>query len=336
LKAFLNLWENPEEKREDFQVVLPEYTDAIKVLTIHKAKGLGFPVVISPFTYLENKPVEEVYERKGSGCLVSYRLNKDQAGASARLRELYRKKFTCQLIDELNTFYVCVTRAQDELYIFLPNYKSKTGKLEPPIFFEGPVFEVGTPLVRSPKAVQEKERRIHPPLINEWQDKLHRPGIDMNELVDTARKRAKERGILIHNFLARIERLSNRWADELEEMFGTLSEKEREIVPLIRDFFEREDLREWFLLPADVDVCSEKEIVDEKGLGHRVDRVLVTSCKVVVIEFKSGEPRSQKDREQVAAYLNLLSGIYPERTIEGWLVYVDEVSQEKVEEILNP
>ena len=330
LKAFLDLWYGPKEGGEEFQVVLPAYTDAIRVLTIHKAKGLGFRVIISPFTYLENKSITEVYEREGDE-LISYRINQPQARASSKLRKLRQERFTSQLIDELNTFYVCLTRAEDELYILLPNHKSKAGKFHVPILLEVPALEIGSRIDRSPGISGPRERRIHPELVNEWQDKLYRPLVDTGELVDAVRKRVRERGTLIHNFLARIERLTERWADDLEEILDSLGDREREIVPLMRHFFDKEDLRKWFVLPAEVKVYCEKEMVDGDGLVHRVDRLLVTLKEAVVIEFKSGEPHSKEHQEQVTTYLRLLSGIYPDRTIEGWLIYVDEASQEKVE-----
>lgn len=330
LKAFLDLWNKEEEKGEEFQVVLPGYTNAIKVLTIHKAKGLGFPVVISPFTYIENKRILQVHEREGENS-IPYRINKDQVRASSKLKGLYQKVFTTQLIEELNTFYVLLTRAEDELYIFLPNYKSMTGKFQAPILLEEAVLEIGNRIDRPPKVLEERRGHIHPEVLNEWQDKLYRPLVNTDELVDTARKRAKERGISIHKFLARIERLNEEWKNELEGMFNSLSRREKEIVPLMRDFFNSESLQRWFVLPSDVRVFCEREIVDEDGLLHRVDRLLVSPKEVLAIEFKSGESRCEEHRRQVTGYLELLSKVYPDKALEGWLVYVDELFEEKVE-----
>ncbi|HAV43290.1 TPA: hypothetical protein DCX15_04670 [bacterium] len=332
LKAFLDLWDKEEEKGEEFQVVLPGYTNAIKVLTIHKAKGLGFPVVISPFTYIENKPILQIHEREGKN-LIPYRINQRQVKASSKLKGLYQKVSTAQLIEELNTFYVLLTRAEDELYIFLPNYTSKSmaGKFHAPILLEEAVLEIGNRIDRFPKVLEERRGHIHPKVLNEWQDKLYRPLVNTDELVDTARKRAKERGISIHKFLARIERLNEEWKGELERIFSSLSKREKEIVPLMQNFFDSESLRRWFILPSDVEVFCEREIVDEDGLLHRVDRLLVSPKEVVAIEFKTGEPHSEEHKRQVINYLELLSKVYPDKALEGWLVYVDELIEEKVE-----
>ncbi|MEW5767379.1 MAG: UvrD-helicase domain-containing protein [bacterium] len=331
LKAFLGLWSGEEKKEEIFQVVLPEYTDAVKVMTIHKAKGLGFPVVINPFTYLNDAPIKEVYEKEGDD-FIPYRINKKQAHLSPKLKELRRKKFASQLIEELNTFYVTLTRAKDELYIFIPEYKSMTGKLPTPILFEEPVFESGSSLIRQRGVPKPTKGHKHPPLTNEWQDKLHRPKINVDDLVDVERKMARQRGTLIHQFLAGIERLSlERWGEELEEIFASLSEEQQEIVLLMRKLFDEEGLRHWFILPDDVNVYCEKEIVDDTGQEYRADRVLVYPEKAVVIEFKTGEPRSEEHQRQVRTYLELLADIYSGKEVEGWLVYVDEASQEKVE-----
>ncbi|MDI6785334.1 MAG: UvrD-helicase domain-containing protein [bacterium] len=329
LKAFLAFWSNPEDKKEIFQVVLPEYADAIKVQTIHKAKGLGFSVVISPFTYLNNAPITEIYE-KDNDDIIPYRINKNRCKASSKLRQLYKDKFTLQLINELNTFYVATTRAKDELYIFISNYERMPQKFYPPILFEEPIFESGSPVSRLPKHPLKKEKHIHLPLINEWQDKLHRPLIDKNELIDTKSKIAQERGILIHDFLANLKKLSPEWNEELKDIFTSLSEAQKEIVPLMKQFFNNESIRKWFVLPGETTVYCEKEIVDAQGLRYRADRILIFPEKVLAIEFKTGEPQSAEHQKQVTTYMNFLAEIYPDKKVEGWLVYIDENTFEEV------
>ncbi|MEW6618708.1 MAG: UvrD-helicase domain-containing protein [bacterium] len=327
LKSFLARWNKDEEEKKDFQVVLPGYANAIRVMTIHKAKGLGFPVVIYPFAYLEKSTINEIYEKDGEG-IIPYRIVEKYREASAKLRELYEREFTAQLIEGLNIFYVALTRAIDELYIFLPKFKGHK-KLPVPIL--EPRLEIGSPLIQTPKTLEQRKSHIYPPQVNEWQDKLYRPKINIDELRDTGRKKAKERGIFIHEFLAGIERLSEQWEEEIENRFGTLSQDKQEIIPILRDFFKREEMRKWFMLAPDISIYCEKEIVDESGQQYRVDRLLVWQDKVVVIEFKSGEPQSAQHQKQVNTYLRLLSKIYPDKTLEGWLLYVDELVSRKNE-----
>ncbi|MBU0567177.1 UvrD-helicase domain-containing protein [bacterium] len=333
LKEFLRRWSNEEEKREDFQVVLPAYTNAVRVQTIHKAKGLEFPVVIYPSAYLKKRAINEIYE-KSENEFIPYRINKKQIEVSGKLKKLYQKELASQLTDELNAFYVATTRACDELYVFMPNYRSKREKLPVPILFEEEVFVIGHPVSQLPEAERERKKHIYPPLANEWQDKLCRLPIYADELADSKRRQAKQRGTLIHNFLAQIERLHpDRWKEELVTLFSSLP---KETVPLMSRFFDNDDLRRWFILPDDTSVSCEKEIVDQNGQLYRADRVLVWPKKVVVIEFKSGEPRSKEHRQQLLNYLKLIAGIYPDKTVSGWLIYVDEAVQEKVMEDTIP
>lgn len=327
LKEFLSRWSDEEEKKEDFQVVLPKYADAVQVQTIHKAKGLEFPVVIYPEAYLKKKAINEVYEKSGNE-FIPYRVNKDRIKVSPKLRRLYQKELAAQLIDELNAFYVAVTRPKDELYIFTPNYRDNKEQLPVPILFEEDVFILGQHLCQLPAAAREGQKHTYPPLTNEWQDKLCRLPIQTDDLADGKRRQAKQRGTLIHNFLAQIERLHlEHWREELVTLFSCLPE---ETIPLMRRFFDNDDLRRWFILPDEVSIFCEKEIVSQNGQLYRADRVLVWPEKVVVIEFKSGEPRSKEHRRQLLGYLKLIAEIHPEKTLSGRLVYVDELSQEKV------
>ena len=56
IQDFLNYWDH---KKESLSIVSSENPDAVKIMTIHKAKGLEFPVVIFPcelYIYQDIKP----------------------------------------------------------------------------------------------------------------------------------------------------------------------------------------------------------------------------------------------------------------------------------------
>ena len=109
LSKFLSFW---EEGGLEEQVSLPEHVSAIRVLTVHKAKGLEFPVVFIPFTdwYPASLAPVEVYE----GQLVH--LKEPLSEELQKLRDEIRAE-ECQ--EALNLFYVAITRAREALYLFL-------------------------------------------------------------------------------------------------------------------------------------------------------------------------------------------------------------------------
>ncbi|MEK7275300.1 MAG: 3'-5' exonuclease, partial [Candidatus Desantisbacteria bacterium] len=331
LKAFLAKWndEEPSERTDEdnkiFQAVLPDYVDAVKVWTIHKAKGLQSKVVIIPFAYLNNKPINRVYEIDANDDCIPYQIKKERRAVSSRLEELYQKESSLQLIDELNAFYVAITRAEDELYLFVPKYKDMAGKLQTPIFFdEKPVMEYGEPEeVINIMPCAGTRQRIYPQMLHEWQDKL------ANKKKKIKNTESEKRGILVHEFLAGIKQLSMEWERELEAMFAALPEDKQEIIPLMRRFFDSKDVRQWFVLTDNcdkVEVYCEKEIIDAYGFIHRPDRMLVFPDRVVVLEFKTGEMSNETHRQQVMEYLSLAADIYPKKRLEGYLMYVDNGS----------
>ncbi|OIP42688.1 hypothetical protein AUJ95_01415 [Candidatus Desantisbacteria bacterium CG2_30_40_21] len=325
LKAFLARWydkDKAEEEKKEWKAVLPEYVDAVKIWTIHKAKGLQSPVVIIPFAYLNDKPINMVYEMDNDGNYIPYWIDEKKRSVSSMLDELHQKEFSLHLTDELNAFYVALTRAADEMYIFVPEYK----KISSPILFDDtPVIEYGEIIVREsqPKPYQ-KETHIYSQILHEWQDKL----VNKKKKIDTE---AEKRGRLVHEFLAGIKQLPASLEEKLETIFAVLP---KEQIPLMRKFFNNEDVLRWFVLTDEVEIYCEKEVVDTYGLIHRPDRMLVFPDRVVIIEFKSGEidnqfegrrqEANQVHQQQVREYMSLVSDMYPDKEIEGWVVYVDE------------
>ena len=97
--------------------------DAVTLITIHKAKGLEFPVVIIPFVELgfaltkQGTPTDIV---EGDDALSLIRLAKDHTAYSPELKRYYLDKKRKVYTDDLNTLYVALTRPAYELYLFVP------------------------------------------------------------------------------------------------------------------------------------------------------------------------------------------------------------------------
>lgn len=110
LSAFLDFWDRQglEEKAP-----LPENADAVRIMTMHKAKGLEFEVVVIPFHHWSWQPQRElaVVERGGRRLLapVGKHLGQDYWPAAARAAA-----------EQINLLYVAWTRPVAELYAMLP------------------------------------------------------------------------------------------------------------------------------------------------------------------------------------------------------------------------
>lgn len=123
LGRYLAFW---EQGGLEEQVGFPENINAVRVLTIHKAKGLEFPVVFIPFTNWRINDLSPVVIHDGFLIHLKKPLTE----------ELERKRLT--LIAEeaqelLNLFYVAVTRARESLYLYLSLVKG--GGLKPLSFW---------------------------------------------------------------------------------------------------------------------------------------------------------------------------------------------------------
>ncbi len=131
IARFLEWW---EAKNEDAPPALqaPAGSDAVTVLTIHKAKGLEFPVVCIPFAGWE------LEAKTGTTGSAEWLAAADGAPAVAGLAAPYLvqpKKYSTPhshfaaafaaenqqaLLDNLNLLYVAFTRAGERLYVAAP------------------------------------------------------------------------------------------------------------------------------------------------------------------------------------------------------------------------
>ena len=118
ISEFLLWWEDVKTKES---IVVPEETDAVQIMTIHKSKGLAFNVVMIPFNWEDSKNFQEIWVDTSShfnkqlpSALVSTSKNMEHS----YFRDDYFKEKNLSLLDNLNKLYVAMTRPKERLYVF--------------------------------------------------------------------------------------------------------------------------------------------------------------------------------------------------------------------------
>ena len=118
LTEFLIWWEDRKLKEA---IVIPEGTNAVQVMTIHKSKGLAFNVVMIPFNWEDRKNTQDIWVDTSTHfnkdlpvALINGNKNLEYSYFSTE----YKKEKEMGLLDSLNKLYVAMTRPKERLYIF--------------------------------------------------------------------------------------------------------------------------------------------------------------------------------------------------------------------------
>jgi ATP-dependent helicase/nuclease subunit A len=124
LSSFLHWW---QEKGYKLSVAVSEGQDAIRILTVHKSKGLQFKIVIIPFcswsldkNYSNTNILWGSHPEKPFSSVervpVKYR--------ASLLQSYFAEEFVTEKVytylDSLNTLYVALTRAEEGLFLMAP------------------------------------------------------------------------------------------------------------------------------------------------------------------------------------------------------------------------
>lgn len=136
---FLEWWDDDGFR---LSLSMPESENAITITTIHKSKGLQFPVVIIPRAdWLFNPPGKNPLlwvdsDREPFNALPKYPIKSGKEAKRSLFARSTIEDDMQSVIDNINLLYVAFTRAENELYAFCPQREIKSekdGKKESPI-----------------------------------------------------------------------------------------------------------------------------------------------------------------------------------------------------------
>ncbi len=340
----MSLYEFVEKFEKSPYLFSSSSKDAINVLTIHKAKGLEFDVVISLFSSYTKFEIKDKFLIEGQ-TLENSKIYLKKSLENLKDREVRLYNEVVNVIQELNTLYVCLTRAKREIYFVIgkdrrelrKTYSYFLSKFLNERFGKKEFYTIGKKERFESKSSEEKKlkfERENPFSIEKLKERLFVKSIFESEILSHAGEPL--RGEWIHLVLSNIKNLDDlNFEKEIEnsylkakamwKRYRFFDENSLERVDYFKAKIKKEFLRELFF--TDRKIKTEFEVVNGKGEVFRIDRIIFDD-NLKIIEFKTGE-KHKEHFDQVRKYLEIAEEIY-KKSARGYLVYID---MEEVHEV---
>jgi ATP-dependent helicase/nuclease subunit A len=311
-----------EDSGEIWKMAVPSNTNAVQVMTIHKAKGLGFPVVIVLLYEVKNRGFEYIIEEKDSAvCLL--KINKSAASCDEGLQDLYDQERMKEMVNRLNSLYVGFTRPERELYVV--GVKTRDTAY-PFVLLPADEFLPAAAQKAIEKASGSSVALPSCPL-------LHRS--KQFEFSDSAEEfmtiEERRRGDFIHRVLFYLDYITNGSTPEVKKIIQRAREDTGSDYPgeeteaLVIAVTEHHELAGYFRQVRGREIRKEQEYSDSAGRLFRMDRVIIDPGAITVIDYKTGGTRKALDRyrAQMRNYMKILSEVYTGKSISGIIALVD-------------
>lgn len=307
--SFLDFWET---KKETASIPANEGSDAVQLMTIHKAKGLEFPVVIFPFADMQiyDGKYDTLWYPLADGNLtfsearINYKAeiaNYGQVG-----EQMYNAHKSQMELDTINLLYVTMTRAVEKLYVFseMPNESKDTGPTACNQLFaeflkqqgkwngDQMVFEFGTNAGKI--SIKREVISQREPKYFSSNPQTHGLKIVASEEVgmESQTVAAITAGNLLHETMAKIyfETDSETVLSELKER-AIVPEAEFDILKTtVLGILRHPELKGLF--SATDTVFNERSILTKDGALIRPDRMNINSAgAVTIVDYKTGVPK---------------------------------------------
>ncbi len=324
---FLEFW---ELKKEKLSIVAPESANAVQIMTIHKSKGLEFPVVIfpcdveiyrqiNPKVWLDKLP--EGFENFKE-LLVSN--TKDLALINDRGFEIFNQQKEELELDNFNLLYVALTRAVEQLHV-ITEYRISAKGEENTNFYSGVFinylreinlwndevleYKFGKKnrisVQKNKEAVAEMQQDF---ISTPWQEHNLVLLANSSKLWDTEQGKAIDFGNLIHDIFSKIKTkddvkkvISQYHQNGIlnDGLLATISKNINNVVnhPKLNDYYS-----------DTIIAYNEREIVAIDNQIFIPDRLVFRGDEVIIIDYKTGNP-SKEHHQQLLKYEQVLKSM---------------------------
>ncbi len=330
---FIEWWEGKSEK---FSIVIPEGIDAVRVMSIHKSKGLEFPVVIYPFATTVVKTSEKFFWTNDTSieALKSAIIPIKKELLSTKFASVYEAELDKSRLDLVNVLYVALTRPKDRLYVISQTTKkpSTNGSVTDYLMSycganaDNKVgdnhYQFGAFANNEVAAsTTQQDVRLEEVAYNNWREKI-KISYQAPLAWETENPEAiGEHGTLIHNILKQVEVVTdvdNALDSALRK--GLINEEELPgIKKEIESVFDIEGVKDLF---TDFDeLKNERSILLPNGETYQPDRVVVKDKVTYLIDYKSGKEDKEAHEKQITEYRNYLTRM-GYKNIKPYLLYI--------------
>lgn len=327
---FISFWEE-----KNLSIPSPENKNSIQILTIHKSKGLEFPVVIYPFaknrTYAVTPKVWiDTQEEELQSTFVGYK--KELEKLTENSNEVYQNKSQELIFDLVNKMYVALTRAEEQLYI-ITNFKKNNAFTESKILEDFLIsktlfstnqnkYEFGNPQRISKKT----ENQLTATPICSAKNKLDFSSIKIAQksalMWDNEQKSAIEFGNLVHQILAQVvnendcDKAINKAYNEA--LFD--NNKKTLFETMIAQIVFHEELKEYF--NPENHILNEQTILVRNQINCKPDKLVFKDKQCYILDYKTGE-KEKKHELQLNDYSKVIESM-GYKVVKKTLVYIGE------------
>ncbi|WP_261510982.1 UvrD-helicase domain-containing protein [Chryseobacterium paludis] len=331
-KEFLKYW---DEEASTYTIQASENIDAIQIMTIHKAKGLEFPIVFIPMMN-KNRDSEfsNWFETNSNEALKSVNINQFSKNLEAydeEIEKFNKKNSYKNLIDRLCLQYVATTRPVEQLFFYLQKQNKTSNNLEILEFIQSKntdqsdefdLYDIHPEMLRKnskDKTSSFKTKDIRNlKNINEKSTSIKIATPSKNYQVRNEKVRI---GLFVHELLSKIntekdiQKVLESYVLEGQITLGEKKEIHETLSGIVSSYSEFFD-EKWI-------VINEKDImISERGESriYRPDRILKSDDGYIIVDFKTGEV-SEKNDKQIEMYKSVLEGL-GRNVIKTQLIYL--------------
>lgn len=352
LSAFIKYWEDNLSSK----TIPNEQVDGIRIVSIHKSKGLEFHTVLIPFCdwrfeSSRNKPILWCRVKDDDFKEIEYMpISYDKKMENSVYSEEYLNEKMQIYVDNLNLLYVAFTRAGKNLFVW--SAIEKTDNSISTVLYssmlsvcseEGVSLDEGVYEVGELMGVEQKEKKQS---TNKLEQRAEMRTVGMycsnrQSKFKQSNNSAKfikgdeettfdsqyiNRGKMLHSLFSTIRCKDDipKSVDNFVKMGIIKSGEERkEVETLAFNAINNPKVSDWY--SSDWQLFNECEILTIEGnefIRKRPDRVMIKDKQAIIVDLKFAKP-SNKYKKQIEDYKQLLTKMGYE-DVRGYLWYVDD------------